>query len=696
MKGLKNLNLQDARKAMKARAALSGLEEAQVKMLRLEAFAEGHELDVFPQWAGFKIPYFGLDGRPDKAFYRFRFLQDRPSRGWGAKAEPAKPRRYGQPAGTRCGVYLPPLLDGCAWKAVARDPGTAVVLTEGEMKAACGCLNGFPTIGLGGVFNWRSARDLQELLPELEAFEWAGRQAYVAFDSDLRDNAMVRMAASRLAAALARRGARVYWAELTPAEDGSKRGVDDFIVAEGREEFGRLLMEAEELGPGVDLHRINSEVAVVRSTAEVVQLATGTVWSPSAFSEVAYKPWSYMDRPDGAGQGAKMVRKWTAKEWLGWPLRTEVARLEYDPGCPRMLTDDGAYNTWFPQGWGCAPSGAGDMEPWERLFGHVLGGATEEERRWVRQWMAAPVQSPGAKLSTAVLLWGRQQGTGKTFLGETMRYVYGRNYGTVNAAQLESAFTEWAESRQFIVADELAIGSKRELANTLKDLVTRTSLRMNIKNRKTFQVRDCINYWLTSNHEDAVFLENHDRRIFVHHVDVEPMPRAVYKACDSWLKEGGGARLFHHLLHEVDCSGFDPQGPAPRTAARAEMTAAGRGDLEDWAVQLRASPDTVLLPDKSPFDLYRTQDLLRAYDPDSRERVKSVGMGRALGSAGVFKLDRGRNNAVIGGVRTALWAVRNEALYKTMGSADAGKAYEAERLQKGPGPRRFEQGRRAQ
>jgi hypothetical protein len=126
------------------------------------------------------------------------------------------------------------------------------------------------------------------------------------------------------------------------------------------------------------------------------------------------------------------------------------------------------------------------------------------------------------------------------------------------------------------------------------------------------------------------------------------------------------------------------------------MVTAGRGDVEDWCAQIVANPDSILPLDKQPFDLFRTQDLLAIYDVDRREKVKSVGLGRALGAAGIFKLDRGRNNAVIGGLRTALWAVRNATRYKTMGSAEAAKVYEIERQTKGPGPKKFEQGKRVQ
>lgn len=677
---------------MLAQLKSSLLDADDAKSLQLEPFVEGHAL-VQPDWAGYKIPYFKPNGTLDHNFFRFRFLQDRPSKGWGSLAPPAKPRRYAQPKGSGLGIYLPPLLDR-AWADIIMDPTVTVAITEGEKKAACACKHGLPTIGLGGVFNWRSAKELQDLIPALEAFNWDGRGTIICFDSDITTNPDVRMAAGRLAWTLSKRGAATVWATIEPGADGKKQGIDDLAFAEGWEAAAAVIGAAEVIGPGVDMHKMNCEAAVVRSTSEVVELATGNVYTAAAFADVAYRP-----RMFTLLTSKGMVLKPTAKEWLAWPLRSEVSRFEYEPGAP-MLTEDGAFNTWSPHGWGCDPSADGDIGPWERLFGHVFQGCAEADRTWVRRWFAAPLRTPGLKLATAVLVWGPQQGTGKTLLGETMAAIYGKNYGTVTNDQLVGNFNEWAVDKSFVVGDELSLGDRRAVANKLKDMITRPTYRVNIKGRKTYSVTDRVNYYLTSNHSDAYYMESHDRRIFVAELNAPPLPQSFYAAYSRWLKSGGAARLFYYLANEVDMGDFDPAAKAPMTAAKADMTASGRGDVEDWCVQLASDPDSLLPSDRWPYDLWRTQDLLERYDPDKKERVKSVGFGRALGGAGIFKIASGQNNAIVEGARTRLWAVRNRERYLRMGATEASRVYMSERAAYRPGgvgaSQKFAGGKRVQ
>lgn len=685
---------------MLEKAATSCLSPADVKHLQFEPYTEDHELDVYPKFAGFKIPYFKLDGKVDPSFYRYRFMQTLPSKGFGAiLEEPKKPRRYSQPAGTQCGVYLPPLEVG-TWAEIAKKPEYAVVITEGELKAACACKFGIYTIGLGGVYNWRSAKEEQELLPILEKFNWQGRKVTICFDSDTASNPMVRMAASRLAYTLAMRGAQIIWAQLPPTDAGEKQGLDDFIYDKGEAAFINLLaLATDELGPGQELHRLNADVAVIRSTSEIIELKSGNVYTPSAFADTMYRNRTYME----TDENNRMIKKFAAKEWLAWPIRTEVARLEYAPDCNNMLTEDGAFNTWYPQRWPILPVKKGTIQPWLNLFDFIMEGLAESHKVWAKQWFACPIQMPGTKLLQAMLIWGRQQGTGKTMLGETMETIYGKNFGKVTNGDLSGNFNEWALDKQFIVGDEISLGDKRGLANALKDMISRNAVRMNIKNRKTYAVRDCINYFFTSNHEDAVYLESNDRRMFVHEVrSMRPLPPAEYKAYMQWLKEeGGAARLFHYFKHEVSLDGFDPKGHAPLTVAKQEMAASGRGDTEDWAHTLCLTPDVILNPDKHPYDLYTVEDLLRVYDPEDRKQTRSVGLGRALNAAGVFKVASGSNNIVIEGARRRLYAVRNVDKYRICSPTEARKRYELERPVKNPsgvvgGSGKFVAGKRVQ
>lgn len=69
----------------------------------------------------------------------------------------------------------------------------------------------------------------------------------------------------------------------------------------------------------------------------------------------------------------------------------------------------------------------------------VARSVTEAERRWFWQWLAYPIQHPGTKLFSAVLIIG-PQGSGKNLLGMLMQAIYGRNYRLIGPGELHGDF----------------------------------------------------------------------------------------------------------------------------------------------------------------------------------------------------------------------------------------------------------------
>lgn len=663
---------------MVAKLKMSSLTSAHATLLKLEPHAESHALPINPQWAGFKIPYFNLDGKTN-GFFRFRYLQYQPSSGWlSAATPPEKPLRYTQPKGTGCHVYLPPpvLLGGdkeLTWKEIAADVKQSLCITEGELKAACAmAVAGVVTIGLGGVFNWRSSNG--ELLPELEKFVWEGRQVCLAFDSDRHTNAMVHIACARLAKALLARGAVVTEATTPPAPNGDKQGLDDYIAAHGPEAWGAILINSQDVAASAALHALNLELAVVMETAEIVHLSTGNVYNATQFANVLYRDHKYVEvrAPEEQAEGkeedkkrrSKDVVKYTAKEWLEWPRRSVVQRLVYAPGLPpRSVTESGDYNTWA--GWGVEPSKSGGIEPWVDLIEHVFAGADPKHTLWFKRWLAYPLRHPGTKLHSAVLVWGRTQGTGKTLLGETMAEIYGRNYRTINSSDLVSQYNDWVVGHQFIVGDEISVGgSARKITDNLKDIITRTSAVVNLKYRAQYTVQDCNNYYFTSNHAEALFIEDSDRRYFVHEVTAPPLPAPQWTAYTHWLrKQGGAARLFHHLLEELDMGDFDPRAAPPLTQHKQEMIVYNRSDLDAWCAVLKETPDAVLQAAGAvlPYSLFTSADLHKLFDPENTKRYTVNSISRALKKAGVGLAAHGDNSIIVNGARVRLWVVRGSA-----------------------------------
>ena len=139
------------------------------------------------------------------------------------RLKPDRPRliggrecKYEAPRGARNRAYFP--LDVASY---FDDPRQELIITEGEKKSLAATQEGFPCIGLAGVWAW-SEKGKERLLPELERINWRGRRVFICFDSDIADKPEVQDAESRLACLLTARGAIVRCVRL-PNREGAKQ-----------------------------------------------------------------------------------------------------------------------------------------------------------------------------------------------------------------------------------------------------------------------------------------------------------------------------------------------------------------------------------------------------------------------------------------------------------------------------------------
>lgn len=148
-----------------------------------------------------------------------------------------KPIKYESPCGEPNQVYLPP-----GTFAALSDPSVELFITEGEKKAGKADQEGFPCLGLVGVFGWK-ARDEEQLVPELQQVAWQGRTVHIVFDSDAATKPQVQKAEERLAHLLRGCGAIVRIVRL-PDDGGSKVGLDDYLCQQGKSAFRALLVRS--------------------------------------------------------------------------------------------------------------------------------------------------------------------------------------------------------------------------------------------------------------------------------------------------------------------------------------------------------------------------------------------------------------------------------------------------------------------
>lgn len=643
--------------------ASSGLTLGDARQLYIEPLSSIQTQKLHPsfkQLCSLKIAYHDHLGKPlpdwhnAAPFYRLRYLEV--ATDFEALSK-KKTIRYVQEPGTSPVAYYPQNYIG--WADLCKNPDEPLIITEGELKAAKACKEGFPTLGLGGVYNWRSTRLGIEWLDSLNPIEWRRRHVYLCFDSDYKTNPMVCAALRDFAAELQRRGSFVYLVALPQLPGLEKVGLDDFLVHAGPSANGMfqdLLTNAEPLGLSAPLWEMNDKYVYIRKPGLIVdQRDMENKVSPGAFKEHLEATANYQERQVKSDGTVSYKAVAAASAWLKWPLRLEAARLTYVPGAERFTNNE--LNTW--PGWGCEAK-AGNVEPFFELMAHLFNGAEPEALTWFLRWCAYPLQHPGVKMFSSAVIHGIKHGTGKSLAGYTLAKIYGRNFTEINQMDLHNSFNEWAESKQFVMGDDVTGSNKRQDADFLKKMITQKELRINAKYTPSYVVPDCINYFFTSQHPDSFFLEDDDRRFFIHEVLVGPQEQDFYVSYMKWLDNGGAEAVFDYLLN-LDLGDFNPAAPAYRTAAKERMINTGRSDLGSWVRQLIATPDQMLragdlVADK---DVFTSKELLLFYDPEGRTGTTANGLGRELSRAGIRQVCDGKPIRLTDGTQGRYYAVRN-------------------------------------
>ena len=249
-------------------------------------------------------------------------------------------------------------------------------------------------------------------------------------------------------------------------------------------------------------------------------------------------------------------------------------------------TDTGvALNTW--KGWPMKPK-AGKCERILELLEYLCNQMDNGRAvfKWLLQWMAYPLQHPGAKMNSALIMHG-PQGTGKSTVFQCLAKIYG-DYATVlNQRGIEDKFnSDWADSKLFILAEEVVTRAEMwHIKNELKELVTGEWIRVNPKNIAAYRQRNHINIVYLSNENQPLPLEQDDRR----HCVVYTPPELGEEYYDEVFLEieAGGVEAFYDYLLKVDLAGFHPKKRPPMTDAKAALIALSMPSeqrfVQEWA-----------------------------------------------------------------------------------------------------------------
>lgn len=608
----------DARKLAEAKLASSGLTLDDASDLGIRIVGSAAQINVaWPDVPALDLVYYDMGGEPVEAMRRVRLLEQ-PRGAFGQVSE----QRYLQPGNTTPAAYFPRIID---WPAVAKNNDTPILITEGELKASCAAVNGYACIGLGGVWSWRSKKLGWDLLPSLKSIAWPRRDVVVVFDSDAKSNPQVAQAITSLMTQLSALGAVPRVAELPDIPGLGKVGLDDFIVARGANEFADVLRRAEGDELTRRLWEYNARFCFVLSPGIIYDRQRGIMYDPGKFRSTIYANEFATIRSVNAKGDEKIKRESLPDAWIKWPARYQLERITYAPGQPENY--NGVLNVW--RGWAVEPE-PGDITPWTELLDHLI--PEPELRRWFEAWCLYPLAHPGTKMQCGIGIWSTATGVGKTLIGSTLGRIYGghdttNNYTAINQDELESSFNEWMPRRNFVLVDDISPWNTRSKADVLKSRISEESISINEKHVARYVLPAVINFYCTSNHANAFYLEPDDRRWFIYEVKSEKLPREFWDRYYAWRDSIGPSALFAHA-QSYDFSGFDPFDVPPMTEDKRRMIASGRNELEEFIARLVVDPDSILQAggQTSKLDVWSAYELSEIYNLDRRGRPVTMSL----------------------------------------------------------------------
>jgi hypothetical protein len=214
-----------------------------------------------------------------------------------------------------------------------------------------------------------------------------------------------------------------------------------------------------------------------------------------------------------------------------------------------------ALNTYVPIE---VPRMAGDAAPFVEHVRKMLPHGDDANR--VIQWMAACVQTPGAKFQWWPVIQGTK-GNGKSLLLRVMMRAVGERYSHLvrSDALLKTGnqFNDWIVGKLFLGFEEIkSAEGKRDFVDMMKDTVTNERLATEGKGKSQGTSDNCANGIMLTNYDDACPIDDDERRwgvFFCAQQSQEDLLRdgmtpEYFKGLYEWLRDLDGYAIVTEYL----------------------------------------------------------------------------------------------------------------------------------------------------
>ena len=540
--------------------------------------------------------------------------------------------------------------------------GHELRVTEGILKAdAAVALGDIYCIGLHGL----SSRGL------LPAIEMLGvSKIRLCLDIDWQRNKHVLNGLRRIYSSIADAGFDVVVEEWNES-DG--KGIDDVLLTKSR----IWQMDKEDLEFLIERpHFDRSQWAYINKTSQFANITDTYV---KMFDEKHFNNHFVKFKEEFAKEAKAAVKQFDS---LTYVPKGEMAILE---------NEFFNLNTWKDTG--IAPNkGGGDLTVFHEHLEYIF--PDERDRGLFLDWMANVVQHRGKKFSYAMLLHG-EEGTGKTWMVHCLSLILGKqNTKTIANDYIHKDSNGMMQSRELLIINEVMASGRRDFMNKMKDYIDLKEITINIKYVPEYDMPFHSNWFMTTNYDDALLIDDKDRRyLILSSPAICGADKEADKRGDKLFRWSGGGKedfpvqegnisALHAFLMErkVKCSPF---AKAPDTQAKRHMQEESLSSFEQF---VKEGIEEKLWPFKD--DLVCIEHVKRSQELKRFEKISPHKWGRTLRKFGAVqygcKIDK--DGKVIGnkqkirmksekGTQRAIWVLRRKETYLNLSGPEIEELY---------------------
>jgi hypothetical protein len=282
---------------------------------------------------------------------------------------------------------------------------------------------------------------------------------------------------------------------------------------------------------------------------------------------------------------------------------------------------------------------------------------------YIHDWLGWNFQHPGSKILYALVLQSKA-GVGKSYTGATATMILGEhNVSFPSNDEIHEQYTHWAKNCSLVIIEELMARGRLDLMNRLKPIITQSTIRIREMNTPHYNQPNVFNVLVFTNYEDALIIDEFDRRYCIIYSNAEP--KAIEYYTELWDRTRAEHGSIAGWYAKRDLSKFNSQARAPMTRWKEQLRYASMTPLQQW---MKEYIETETWPFQS--DIVATVHLHAKCQHRSIQNASLKQIGDALRATGCkpYPVNQGQielNN----GQRIRLWSVRRHEHWQSAATA---------------------------